>query len=64
MKEFKHADLKKQFHQTFMLIRHCYSNTPIQLLELSKNICVSRPRRFGKPITVSMLTAYYDRIIK
>lgn len=26
-----------------------------------KHICVSRPRRFGKSITASMLTAYYSR---
>ena len=25
-----------------------------------KNICVSRPRRFGKSITANMLAAYYD----
>ena len=26
-----------------------------------KNICVSRPRRFGKSITANMLTAYYSK---
>ena len=26
-----------------------------------KNICVSRPRRFGKSITANMLAAYYRR---
>ena len=26
-----------------------------------KNICNSRPRRFGKSITADMMTAYYSR---
>ena len=26
-----------------------------------KNICVSRPRRFGKSITANMLAAYYSK---
>ncbi|OUM57108.1 hypothetical protein PIROE2DRAFT_18009 [Piromyces sp. E2] len=28
--------------------------------ENSKNICVTRPRRFGKTVTVNMITAYYS----
>ena len=26
-----------------------------------KYVCVSRPRRFGKSMTIDMMTAYYDR---
>ena len=36
----------------------CYTNQ--KLNSTQQNICVSRPRRFGKSITASMLTAYYS----
>ena len=40
-----------------MLIAH--TNSVIRTEQ--KNICVSRPRRFGKSIAANMLTAYYSR---
>ena len=27
----------------------------------NKNLCISRPRRFGKSVTANMLTAYYSK---
>lgn len=36
-----------------------YTNQKIRTL--NKNICVSRPRRFGKSMAANMLTAYYSR---
>lgn len=36
-----------------------YTNSVINTLQ--GNICVSRPRRFGKSVAASMLVAYYDR---
>lgn len=38
-----------------------YTNSVIGTQQ--KYICVSRPRRFGKSITASMLCAYYDRTV-
>ena len=29
-----------------------------------KYICISRPRRFGKSMTMNMVSAYYDRTAK
>lgn len=37
----------------------CYTNKVINTLQ--QNICVSRPRRFGKSMAADMLTAYYSR---
>ena len=28
---------------------------------MQQNVCVSRPRRFGKSMTANMLAAYYSR---
>ncbi len=39
------------------LIKH--TNSKIRTMD--KNICVSRPRRFGKSMTANMLSAYYSR---
>ncbi len=36
-----------------------YTNSVIDTLQ--NNVCVSRPRRFGKSMTANMLTAYYSR---
>ena len=36
-----------------------YTNSVLQTLQ--KYICISRPRRFGKSITASMIAAYYSR---
>ena len=36
-----------------------YTNSVLHTLQ--KNICVSRPRRFGKSMAANMLTAYYSR---
>lgn len=36
-----------------------YTNAVCQTVQ--KNICVSRPRRFGKSMTANMLAAYYSR---
>ena len=36
-----------------------YTNSVLHTLQ--KYVCVSRPRRFGKSVTVNMLTAYYSR---
>ena len=36
-----------------------YTNSVLHTLQ--KNICVSRPRRFGKSVTANMLAAYYSR---
>lgn len=36
-----------------------YTNSVIKTLQ--KNICVSRPRRFGKSMAANMLTAYYSK---
>lgn len=36
-----------------------YTNKKLQTEQ--KYICVSRPRRFGKSMTVNMLEAYYSR---
>lgn len=36
-----------------------YTNQVLHTMQ--KNICVSRPRRFGKSVTANMLTAYYSR---
>ena len=36
-----------------------YTNSVLHTLQ--KNICVSRPRRFGKSMAANMLAAYYDR---
>ena len=35
-----------------------YTNSVLHTLQ--KNICVSRPRRFGKSVTANMLAAYYS----
>ena len=29
-----------------------------------KYICISRPRRFGKSMTMNMVSAYYDRTVE
>lgn len=36
-----------------------YTNSVIDTLQ--NNVCVSRPRRFGKSMTANMLTAYYSK---
>ena len=36
-----------------------YTNSVLNTKQ--KNICVSRPRRFGKSFAAQMLCAYYDR---
>ena len=36
-----------------------YTNKVLNTMEC--NICVSRPRRFGKSMTANMLAAYYSR---
>lgn len=36
-----------------------YTNSVLHTLQ--KNICVSRPRRFGKSMAANMLTAYYSK---
>lgn len=36
-----------------------YTNKVMNTMQ--KYICVSRPRRFGKSVTASMLAAYYSR---
>ena len=38
-----------------------YEITHSVLQTLQKYICISRPRRFGKSITASMIAAYYSR---
>lgn len=37
------------------------SYTDLVLNTKQKNICVSRPRRFGKSMAADMLSAYYSR---
>lgn len=37
------------------------SYTNRMLSTMQKNICVSRPRRFGKSMAADMLVAYYSR---
>lgn len=34
--------------------------TNSKIFTIQKNICVSRPRRFGKSMTANMLSAYYS----
>lgn len=36
-----------------------YTNSVIDTLQ--NNVCVSRPRRFGKSMNANMLTAYYSK---
>ena len=54
---FKEAINSEIYRDKTMLIE--LTNKVIQTK--GKNICVSRPRRFGKSTTADMLTAYYSR---
>ena len=54
---FKEAQASPIFVDKTEMI--CYLNTLIGTTQ--KYVCVSRPRRFGKTMAVSMLSAYYGR---
>lgn len=56
--EFYNASLRSKIYvdKTEMI-----KFTNSQLFGEHKNICVSRPRRFGKSIAANMLVAYYSR---
>lgn len=54
---FKEAVNSKIYVDKSKLI--AYTNTVLNTMQ--KNLCVSRPRRFGKSMAVDMLVAYYSR---
>ena len=55
--DFQEAINSKIYIDKTELIAH--TNSVIRTMQ--KNICVSRPRRFGKSMAANMLTAYYSR---
>ena len=54
---FKEAVNSKIYVDKSKLI--AYTNTVLNTMQ--KNLCVSRPRRFGKSMAADMLVAYYSR---
>lgn len=54
--EFKRAVNSKIYVDKTMLLAFTNQN----LKSEHQNICVSRPRRFGKSMAANMLVAYYD----
>ena len=54
---FKEAVNSKIYVDKSKLI--VYTNTVLNTMQ--KNLCVSRPRRFGKSMAADMLVAYYSR---
>ena len=55
--KFARAINSKIYVDKTMLIE--YTNRRLNTMQ--QNICISRPRRFGKSMTVDMLGAYYGR---
>ena len=56
--KFKSYYIDDIFIDKSMLLKACNNNL---YKESSKYMCITRPRRFGKTLALSMLNAYYSR---